>query len=71
MASNAAKLVYIAIIFAIVGSLILLVGPFLPFPSLIVLIIGYLCFGIVIITVIFALYFNQRDQVKSQSHVSV
>lgn len=66
MASTAAKLVYIAVAFAIVGSLGLLIGSFLPFPPLFVLIFGYLCFGVVIVIVIFALYFNQRESVKSQ-----
>lgn len=71
MASTAAKLVYIAIAFAIVGSLVLLIGSFLPIPPLFVLILGYLCFGVVIVTVIFALYYNQRESVKTQVHVSV
>lgn len=71
MASTAAKLVYGAIAFAIVGSLVLLIGSYLPFSPLMVLIIGYLCFGFAIITVIFALYFNQRNSAKTQGHVGV
>lgn len=62
MASKVMSYIYVAVVFAIIGSIILIAGPSLPLPSLIPLAIGMVCFFIVIVTLIAALCLHQRDK---------
>jgi len=66
MALKADRLLYIAVIFAIIGILLFVMGPYLPIPSIIPLTLALICFIIVIVTVILALRTYQRGYVQSQ-----
>ncbi len=65
MELNADRLVAIAVIFAIIGMIFLIAGPYLPILEIIPLIIGSICFIVVIVTAILALCTYQRGYAKS------
>jgi hypothetical protein len=61
MSTHAKTLIIIAVLCAITGSLILLLGSSLPLQPQISLLLGGVCFLIVIITTILALYSHQGE----------
>jgi membrane protein implicated in regulation of membrane protease activity len=60
------SLLYIAIAFAIIGIILLMGGSYLPVPAIIPLSIAILCFVIVLVTAILALWTYQREYAKSR-----
>jgi len=65
MPSRHLLLLSIALIVAIIGSLLLIFGPSLPLPPSVTLIFGMGCFFIVVIFAVLALY-NHQQAVASE-----
>lgn len=61
MSKYAKTLIVAAVLFTIIGSLVLLLGPSLPLAPQISLVLGGVCFLIVIVSTILALNVHQRE----------
>jgi hypothetical protein len=59
-------LVYLAVIFAIIGIILFIGGSYLPVPAIIPLSIAIICFIIVLATAILALCTYQRGYAQSR-----
>lgn len=58
-------LVYLAVIFAIIGIILFVGGSYLPIPAIITFSIAAICFIIVLVTTILALCTYQREYAQS------